>query len=136
MALRRIGRLAGYGRLRLDGPDAERRATSALIEPVFFTTSNAGGKAPAQALNETRCWDAHDIDALKRCDVVVTAQGGDFTKRSIPALRATGWKGYWIDAAKTLRMNDDGDRSRPGQPAGDQAALRGVRDFIGGTARW
>lgn len=78
-----------------------------LIEPVFFSTSNAGGKAPAQAKNETTLKDAFDIEALKRCDIVITAQGGDYTSEVFPKLRAAGWTGHWIDAASTLRMKDD-----------------------------
>jgi len=78
-----------------------------LIEPVFFSTSNAGGKAPAMAKNETTLKDAHDIEALRKCDIIVTAQGGDYTTEVFPKLRAAGWKGHWIDAASTLRMNDD-----------------------------
>jgi aspartate-semialdehyde dehydrogenase len=82
------------------------------IEPVFFSTSNAGGAAPeiggkVVAKNETKLQDAHDIDALKRCDVILTAQGGDYTTAVFPKLRAAGWKGYWIDAASSLRMQDD-----------------------------
>jgi aspartate-semialdehyde dehydrogenase len=79
----------------------------ALIEPVFFSTSNAGGAAPALAKNETKLFDAFDIDALKRCDIVLTAQGGDYTNEVFAKLRATGWAGHWIDAASTLRMADD-----------------------------
>ena len=78
-----------------------------LIEPVFFSTSNAGGKAPTQAKNETTLKNAFDIDALKKCDIIITAQGGDYTLEVFPKLRAAGWKGHWIDAASTLRMNDD-----------------------------
>jgi aspartate-semialdehyde dehydrogenase len=78
-----------------------------LIEPVFFSTSNAGGKAPPQARNETTLKDAFDIEALKKCDIIITAQGGDYTADVFPKLRAAGWKGHWIDAASTLRMNDD-----------------------------
>jgi aspartate-semialdehyde dehydrogenase len=78
-----------------------------LIEPVFFSTSNAGGKAPAQAKNETALKDAFDINALKKCDIIITAQGGDYTSEVVPKLRAAGWAGHWIDAASTLRMNDD-----------------------------
>jgi len=77
----------------------------ALIEPLFFSTSNAGGRAPAQAKNETRLQDGFDINALKRCDVIVTAQGGDYTTEVYPKLRAAGWTGHWIDAASTLRMD-------------------------------
>ena len=79
----------------------------AHIEPVFFSTSNAGGKAPAMAKNETALKDANDIDALKQCDIILTCQGGDYTSEIFPKLRAAGWNGYWIDAASTLRMKDD-----------------------------
>ncbi len=78
-----------------------------LIEPVFFSTSNAGGKAPIQAKNETTLKDAFDIEALKKCAIIITAQGGDYTSEVFTKLRAAGWKGHWIDAASTLRMNDD-----------------------------
>ena len=78
-----------------------------LIEPVFFSTSNAGGTAPSQAKNETTLKDAFDIDALKKCDIIITAQGGDYTAEVFPKLRAAGWKGHWIDAASTLRMESD-----------------------------
>ncbi len=78
-----------------------------LIEPVFFSTSDAGGKAPAMARNETTLKDAKDIAALKKCDIIITCQGGDYTSEVFPQLRAAGWKGHWIDAASTLRMNDD-----------------------------
>ncbi len=78
-----------------------------LIEPLFFSTSNVGGTAPAQAKNETALKNAFDIDALKRCDIVITAQGGDYTTEVFPKLRAAGWTGHWIDAASTLRMKDD-----------------------------
>ena len=77
------------------------------IEPVFFSTSNAGGAAPAMAKNETRLQDAYDIEALKRCEIIVTAQGGDYTSDVFPRLRAAGWNGHWIDAASTLRMLAD-----------------------------
>ena len=79
----------------------------AHIEPLFFSTSNVGGKAPAMAKNEARLGDAHDIEALRRCEVIVTAQGGDYTSEVFPKLRAAGWNGHWIDAASTLRMQDD-----------------------------
>ena len=78
-----------------------------LIEPVFFSTSNAGGKAPAMAKNETTLKDANDIQALAKCDIILTAQGGDYTKDVYPKLRAAGWNGHWIDAASALRMDND-----------------------------
>ncbi|MFN5498722.1 MAG: aspartate-semialdehyde dehydrogenase [Burkholderiales bacterium] len=78
-----------------------------LIEPLFFSTSNSGGQAPAMAKNETTLQDAFNIDALKRCDIIITAQGGDYTTEVFPKLRAAGWNGHWIDAASTLRMDKD-----------------------------
>jgi aspartate-semialdehyde dehydrogenase len=106
-----------------------------LIEPLFFSTSNAGGKAPPQAKNETALRSAYDIEALKRCEVVITAQGGEYTKKVYPELRAAGWKGYWIDAAKTLRMNDDAVivLDPVNLSVVKDALARGVRDYIGGN---
>ncbi|NBY26300.1 MAG: aspartate-semialdehyde dehydrogenase, partial [Betaproteobacteria bacterium] len=78
-----------------------------LIEPLFFSTSNAGGQAPDLAKNETTLQDAFNIDALKRCDIIISTQGGDYTTEVFPKLRASGWKGHWIDAASTLRMEKD-----------------------------
>ncbi|MBA3056354.1 MAG: aspartate-semialdehyde dehydrogenase [Gammaproteobacteria bacterium] len=78
-----------------------------LIEPVFFSTSNAGGQAPALAKNESTLKDAFDIEALQKCDIIISAQGGDYTTEVFPKLRAAGWSGHWIDAASTLRMKDD-----------------------------
>jgi aspartate-semialdehyde dehydrogenase len=107
----------------------------AHIEPVFFSTSNAGGKAPALAKNETTLKDASDIEALKKCDIIITCQGGDYTSEIFPQLRAAGWNGYWIDAASTLRMKDDAiivldpvnlDVIKDG-------LQRGVKNYIGGN---
>ena len=107
----------------------------ALIEPVFFTTSNVGGKAPAQAKNETTLKDAHDIDALKRCDIIITCQGGDYTTAVYARLREAGWRGFWIDAASTLRMQPDATIILdPVNLDVIQSALtRGYKDFIGGN---
>jgi aspartate-semialdehyde dehydrogenase len=106
-----------------------------LIEPMFFSTSNAGGAAPVLAKNETRLHDACDIAALKRCEIIITAQGGEYTKQVYPQLRAAGWKGYWIDAAKTLRMADDAVIIL--DPVNlnviKDALRKGVRDYIGGN---
>ncbi len=111
----------------------------ALIEPVFFSTSSASGALPASvapfAKNETRLHDANDIAALKRCDIVITCQGGDYTKAVHPRLRAAGWKGYWIDAAKTLRMQDDAVivLDPVNLPVIQGALARGIKDYIGGN---
>ena len=107
----------------------------ALIEPVFFSTSNAGGKAPPMAKNETTLKDAHDIDALQRCDIVITCQGGDYTTEVFPKLRAAGWKGHWIDAASTLRMKDDAVivLDPVNLPVIQSALAKGGRNWIGGN---
>ena len=106
-----------------------------LIEPVFFSTSNAGGKAPAQAKNEAVLKDAFDIDALKKCDIVITAQGGDYTTEVFPRLRAAGWSGHWIDAASTLRMKDDAViiLDPVNLPVIKNALAKGGRNWIGGN---
>ncbi len=107
----------------------------ALFEPVFFSTSNAGGAAPSMAKNETRLQDAFNIDALKRCDIVITAQGGDYTSEVFPKLRATGWKGHWIDAASTLRMKDDAViiLDPVNMPVIRSALVKGGKNWIGGN---
>jgi aspartate-semialdehyde dehydrogenase len=106
-----------------------------LIEPVFFSTSNVGGAAPAEAKNEAKLFDAFDIDALKRCEIIITAQGGDYTTEVFPKLRAAGWKGHWIDAASTLRMKDDAViiLDPVNLPVIKQALAQGGRNWIGGN---
>ena len=106
-----------------------------LIEPLFFSTSNAGGKAPAMAKNETTLQDAFDIDALKRCDIVITAQGGDYTSEVFPKLRAAGWNGHWIDAASTLRMNSDAVivLDPVNLPVIQNALAQGGKNWVGGN---
>jgi aspartate-semialdehyde dehydrogenase len=79
----------------------------AHIEPVFFTTSNVGGRAPDFAAGAPALKDAKNIDELKSLDIVISCQGGDYTTEVFPRLREAGWKGHWIDAASTLRMKDD-----------------------------
>src|SRR3982750_3459521 len=106
-----------------------------LIEPVFFSTSNAGGKAPAQAKNETTLKDAFDIEALKKCEIIITAQGGDYTGEVFPKLRAAGWNGHWIDAASTLRMRDDAViiLDPVNLPVIQDALVKGGRNWVGGN---
>jgi aspartate-semialdehyde dehydrogenase len=106
-----------------------------LIEPVFFSTSNAGGKAPAQAKNEKTLKDAFDIEALKKCDIVITCQGGDYTTEVFPKLRAAGWNGHWIDAASTLRMKDDAViiLDPVNLPVIKNALGKGGRNWVGGN---
>jgi aspartate-semialdehyde dehydrogenase len=106
-----------------------------LVEPVFFSTSNAGGKAPAMAKNEKTLKDAFDIAALNKCDVVITCQGGDYTTEVFPKLRAAGWNGHWIDAASTLRMKDDAIivLDPVNLPVIKNALAKGGRNWIGGN---
>ena len=107
----------------------------AHFEPLFFSTSNAGGQAPAQAKNETKLQDAFNIDALKRCDIIVTCQGGDYTTEVFPKLRAAGWNGHWIDAASTLRMKDDAVivLDPVNLPVIKDSLAKGGRNWIGGN---
>jgi len=106
-----------------------------LIEPLFFSTSNSGGKAPAMAKNETTLQDAFNIDALKRCNIIITAQGGDYTTEVFPKLRATGWNGHWIDAASTLRMDKDAIiiLDPVNMPVIQTALKNGGKNWIGGN---
>lgn len=106
-----------------------------LIEPVFFSTSNAGGAAPAMAKNETRLLDGNDIQALKVCDIIITCQGGDYTSEVFPKLRAAGWHGHWIDAASTLRMKDDAViiLDPVNLPVIENALAKGGNNWIGGN---
>jgi aspartate-semialdehyde dehydrogenase len=102
--------------------------------PVFFSTSNSGGVAPDVGQGASRLEDAYSVEALEGCDIILTCQGGDYTKKMHVELRETGWQGYWIDAASSLRMSDSSiivldpvnrhviDRS-----------LNSVRDFVGGN---
>lgn len=128
-----VGWRGMVGSVLMDRMQAEE--DFALIEPVFFSTSNAGGKAPAMARNESTLKDAHDIEQLKRCDIVLTAQGGDYTTEVFPKLRAAGWKGHWIDAASTLRMKDDAVivLDPVNLPVIQNALAKGGRNWIGGN---
>jgi aspartate-semialdehyde dehydrogenase len=105
------------------------------IEPVFFSTSQAGAAAPEIGREIPPVQDAHDLAALKRLPMLISTQGGDYTEAVHGPLRAAGWQGYWIDAASTLRMADSAvivldpvnlDVMR-------RAQARGIKDFIGGN---
>jgi aspartate-semialdehyde dehydrogenase len=107
----------------------------AHIEPVFFTTSNPGGAAPKMAKNETTLKSASDLTELSKCDIIISCQGGDYTSEVFPKLRASGWNGYWIDAASTLRMNDDAVivLDPVNLDVIKNAMTRGVKNFVGGN---
>jgi len=136
MAMLRVGIIGWRGmvgsvlleRMRAEG-DFE------LIEPVFFTTSQAGAKAPAIGKDTPPLKDAHDLQALKSMDVLLSCQGGDYTSEVQPKLRGEGWKGYWIDAASTLRMQPDAVIIL--DPVNLQvireALKQGVKNYIGGN---
>ena len=106
-----------------------------LINPVFFSTSNAGGSAPDWAQGADPLQNAYDIEALKKLPIILTAQGGDYTTEVFPKLRAAGWDGIWIDAASSLRMKDDAIIVLDPVNRGviDAALAKGVKNFIGGN---
>ncbi len=107
----------------------------ALIEPVFFSTTQAGSAAPAAGAKAAVVADANDLAALARCDILVSCQGGDYTRAVHPKLRAGGWRGHWIDAASALRMQDDAVivLDPVNRAVIDTALGVGRRDWIGGN---
>jgi len=107
----------------------------ALIEPVFFSTSQVGAMGPFIGKETAPLKDARNIDQLKAMDVVISCQGGDYTNEVFPQLRSAGWKGYWIDAASALRMNDDAVivLDPLNAPLIRDAMVRGTKNFIGGN---
>ncbi len=107
----------------------------AHIEPIFFTTSNVGGKGPNIGKDAPPLKDANSIDELKAMDVVLSCQGGDYTQRVYYALRESGWQGYWIDAASSLRMADDAliVLDPVNLDVIKEGLQRGVKNFIGGN---
>ncbi|HEX8594054.1 MAG TPA: aspartate-semialdehyde dehydrogenase [Pseudomonas sp.] len=106
-----------------------------LIEPVFFTTSNVGGQGPAVGKDVAPLKDAYSIDELKTLDVILTCQGGDYTNEVFPKLREAGWQGYWIDAASSLRMQDDAVivLDPVNRKVIDQQLDAGTKNYIGGN---
>ena len=105
------------------------------IDPVFFTTSNVGGPGPSIGKPVPALKDANDIAALAKNEVLISCQGGDYTKAVFPKLRAAGWDGYWIDAASALRMEKDAViiLDPVNRPVIDKALEAGVKNFIGGN---
>ncbi|MFN5185944.1 MAG: aspartate-semialdehyde dehydrogenase [Planctomycetota bacterium] len=106
-----------------------------LFEPVFFSTSNAGGPSPSVGTSSGVLQDANDLQILSKMDAIVTAQGGDYTSAVYEKLRSLGWKGYWIDAASSLRMRDDTIIIL--DPVNEQVIrdglAQGIRTFAGGN---
>ncbi|MHA3386377.1 aspartate-semialdehyde dehydrogenase [Yersinia enterocolitica] len=105
------------------------------IRPVFFSTSQHGQAAPSFTGQPGTLQDAYDIDALSALDIIITCQGGDYTNEIYPKLRETGWQGYWIDAASSLRMRDDAiiilDPVNHGVI--QQGLDKGIKTFAGGN---
>ena len=138
--MKKIGNLVGLvgwrgmvGSVLLDRMQAE--GDFDLINPVFFSSSDAGGKAPPQAQHETTLKDAFDINVLKKCDIIISAQGGDYTTEVFPKLRASGWNGHWIDAASSLRMKNDAViiLDPVNLPVIQKALQKGGNNWIGGN---
>ncbi|MEN9759050.1 MAG: hypothetical protein RLZZ281_878 [Pseudomonadota bacterium] len=136
MAMKRVG-LVGWrgmvGSVLMQRMQEEN--DFALIEPVFFSTSNAGGAAPSFAKSNEPLKSATDIAALGAMDIVITCQGGDYTKDVYPKLRAAGWKGHWIDAASALRMDNDAViiLDPVNRSVIDAALAKGGKNWIGGN---
>jgi len=105
------------------------------IAPVFFTTSNVGGAAPSIGKPAAALKDANDLAELAKLDILVSCQGGDYTKSIYPKLRACGWDGYWIAAASALRMEKDAVLilDPVNRPVIDKAVASGVKNYIGGN---
>src|SRR5512136_577866 len=110
----------------------EENDFAGIEETVFFTTSQLGEPAPMSA---GTLQDAMDISLLKKFDVILTCQGGDYTKAVYPELRKSGWRGFWIDAASTLRMEPDAViiLDPVNRNVIDAALAKGVKDYIGGN---
>ncbi len=106
-----------------------------LIEPVFFTTSQVGGKGPSVGRDAPPLQDARSVDALKSMDIIISCQGGDYTTEVFPKLRVTGWNGHWIDAASSLRMKDNAViiLDPVNLDVIKDALVRGGRNWIGGN---
>lgn len=108
----------------------------ALIDPCFFSTSNAGAAGPRIGGREMPTLkDANSVDALRQMDIIISCQGGDYTNDIYPKLRSSGWKGYWIDAASALRMKQDAViiLDPVNREVIDRALSAGVKDYIGGN---
>lgn len=106
-----------------------------LIEPVFFSTSQTGGKAPAIGKDAPPVGDAMSVAELKQFPVIISCQGGEYTTAIYPKLRESGWRGYWIDAASALRQKDDAViiLDPVNMHVIDGALDRELKDFIGGN---
>ena len=105
------------------------------IEAFFFSTSNVGAQGPAIGRPVPPLMDARNIEDLRRMDILISCQSGDYTTEIFPKLRTAGWKGYWIDAASTLRMSDDAVivLDPINLPVIKDALANGIKNYIGGN---
>ncbi|MDR3431257.1 MAG: aspartate-semialdehyde dehydrogenase [Rouxiella aceris] len=105
------------------------------IRPVFFSTSQHGQPSPVFAGHQGTLQDAFDLDALSALDIIVTCQGGDYTNEIYPKLREIGWQGYWIDAASSLRMEDDAIiiLDPVNSAVIHEGINKGIKTFVGGN---
>ena len=104
-------------------------------EPIFFTTSNIGGKGPDIGVDIPPLSDAFDIELLSKMDIIVTCQGGDYTKKVYPEIRKKGWQGYWIDSASALRMSDESiiGLDPVNREVIDSGFKSGTKTYVGGN---
>lgn len=105
------------------------------FEPIFFTTSNIGGKGPEVGLEIPPLADAFDIELLSSLDIILTCQGGDYTKKVCPEVRKKGWNGYWIDSSSALRMDDESIivLDPVNRAVIDSGLLSGIKTYVGGN---
>ena len=104
-----------------------------LIDPVFFSTSQTGAEGPSVGKRTPAVKNAKDLNELGACDVLISCQGGDYTKEIHPKLREAGWNGYWVDAASFLRMKDDSVLilDPVNRDVIDRGLAAGIKDYIG-----
>src|SRR5215813_3040891 len=128
-----IGWRGMVGSVLVDRMRAERDFD--LIEPLFFSTTQSGGSGPQIGKETPAVGNALDLKMLAAMDILMSCQGSDYTAEVYPKLRAAGWNGYWIDAAKTLRMNDDAVivLDPVNMPVIEKALAKGVKNYIGGN---
>jgi aspartate-semialdehyde dehydrogenase len=130
-----IGWRGMVGSVLLERMQAEGDFKSTDMTPLFFSTSQAGQNAPDMGRDLPPLADAFDLDVLKTQDIIVTCQGGSYTEKIYPELRKSGWNGYWIDAASTLRMKDDSliVLDPVNKKVIDQGLAKGIKTFAGGN---
>ena len=130
-----IGWRGMVGSVLLERMQAEGDFKTTEMEPLFFSTSQAGQKAPDMGRDLPPLADAFDLKTLKKQDVILTCQGGSYTEKIYPELRKVGWKGYWIDAASTLRMSEDSliVLDPVNRDVIDNGLAKGVKTFAGGN---